>query len=425
VPSLIVSTPAAILARLPQDLRTNLARAVTVGAQRGARLWLVGGVVRDLMIGWPISRDIDLAVEGDVTPFVSALAYALGGHIRATHAAFGTATVAIPGHTFDIARTRSERYPHPAVLPEVEPAPIETDLIRRDFSINAIAVELRAEGLELHAGALLDRFDGRADLAADRLRLLHPASLRDDPTRILRGLRLAARLGLTLDTDARAQIADALTQGYLGLLSSERVLSELCLALDEPHPAATLRLSDDWGVTEQLLPGLRWTPTLAQRLERAATHPDLQQFLPSDAGPWLRAGLFLVDQPDPAAPLARHTLPTPLSRLLQEVPSLRAAVPALTGALSPGALDALLHPFSTLGLAVLHYAEPSAAPAIAQYLYVLRPQRPPLNGRDLQRLGVPPGPQIGRLLSELRRVYLDGIVTDREAAERWVRNAAR
>lgn len=420
MPSLIVYTPAAIVARLAPDVRTNLARVVAVGAQQGVQVWLVGGVVRDLMLGAPLSRDIDLAVEGDVTAFAPALAATLGGRILASHAAFGTATVAIPGHTFDLARTRIERYPHPAALPEVTPAPIADDLIRRDFSINAMAVELNADGLELRAGRLLDRFDGRADLAAGRLRLLHPASLRDDPTRILRGVRLAARLNLTPDAAARAQIADALAQRYLLLLSAERVLSELCLALDEPDPPATLRLSDAWGVTEQLLPGLGWTPALAARFARSAVKPDIGELLPSDARAWFRAGLMLYDAP--TAP-AQYVLPTPLQRLLAELPQLQALIPALTAPHSPGALDALLHPFSTLGLAVLHYAEPSAAGAIAHYLYVLRPQRPPLNGRDLQHLGIPPGPQIGRLLTALRRAFLDGEVPNREAAEQWIRDA--
>jgi tRNA nucleotidyltransferase (CCA-adding enzyme) len=374
------------------------------------------------MLGQPLSRDVDLAVEGDVTPFAPALAVALAGRVSATHVPFGTATVAIPGHTFDLARTRSERYPHPAALPDVAPAPITVDLIRRDFSMNAVAVELRADGLDVHAGELLDPFDGRGDLEANRLRLLHPASLRDDPTRILRGLRLAARLNLTPDSAAHAQIADALEQRYLGFLSTERILSELCLALEEPQPAETLRLSDAWGVTEQLLPGLGWTPALAARFAAYAAQPDIYELLPSDSTAWFRAGLMLFDQP--AAP-AHFVLPTPLQRLLHEIPTLRATVPALAESLTPGALDALLHPFSTLGLAVLHYAEPVAAAAIAQYLYVLRPQRPPLNGRDLQRLGIPPGPQIGRLLTELRRVYLDGGVTSREEAEAWVRDAAR
>ncbi len=423
MPSLIVSSPAAILARLPPDLQTNLARAVAVGAQQGARMWLVGGVVRDLMLGLPISRDVDLAVEGDPMALAPALADALGGRIQATHAAFGTATIAIPGYTFDLARTRIERYPQPAVLPEVEPAPISADLIRRDFSINAVALELRADGLRLHVGALLDPFDGRIDLAAGRLRLLHAVSLRDDPTRILRGLRLAARLNLTPDAAARAQIAAALEQRYLALLSSERVLSELCLTLEEPQPAATLQLSDAWGVTEQLLPGLAWTPALAARFERSAAQPELHELLPSDTGPWLCAGLLLFDQPDPLAPLAHYGLPTPLSRLLHEIPSLRTASPVLAAPLSGGALDALLQPFSPLGLIVLHYAEPSTANAIGQYLYVLRPQRPPLNGRDLQRLGIAAGPQIGQLLAELRKVYLDGAVTSREEAEAWVQAA--
>lgn len=212
-------SPDELLARLPHELRALLARAATLADQGGTRLWLVGGVIRDVLLGLPPGRDIDLALEGDVAAIAPALAAALDGELVASHAAFGTAALLLDGFAVDLARTRAEHYPRPAALPEVRPASIEVDLARRDFSINAIAVGLRPTG----AGPLLDPFDGRADLRAGLLRLLHPLSLRDDPTRILRGLRLAARLGLQPEPASAAQIAEATERGYLGLLTPERV----------------------------------------------------------------------------------------------------------------------------------------------------------------------------------------------------------
>ncbi|NTU85833.1 MAG: CCA tRNA nucleotidyltransferase, partial [Chloroflexales bacterium] len=319
----------------------------------------------------------------------------------------------------DLARARVERYPHPAALPQVTPAPIEADLARRDFSVNAMALELCLSGGGLRAGRLLDRFGGQEDLAAGRLRLLHPASLRDDPTRMLRGVRIAARLGMAPEPASRAQIAAALAAGYLALLTPERVLAELCLALEEPRPDAALRLADSWGLTPQILPGLAWGEPLAARCDRlAASQGGLA------GGPSVWAGLRLHDLAEAAlaALAARYPLPGEAAALLRALAPLRAVAPRLAGQ-PDSALDRLLRPFSVAAISVLHYAElPAAA---ARYLRALRPSRPPLDGNDLRRLGVAPGPAMGRLLDELRAATLDGAVTTRVEAEAWVRERLR
>lgn len=419
------AAPADLLARLPAGHRPVLARAARLAASQGAGLWLVGGVIRDLLLGVDPGRDVDLAVEGDAPALAAALAAERGGQLLATHAAFGTATLELPNGgaplLLDLARTRVERYPHPAALPEVRPAPVGADLVRRDFSINAIALELRADGAGLAPGRLLDPHGGQADLAAGLLRLLHDDSLRDDPTRILRGLRLAARLNLRLEPASRAQLDRALERRYLSLLSHERVLAELCLALAEPRPDAVLRLADGWGVTPQVLPWLAWGPALAARCERLAL--SLATGYPPPEPPLVWAGLLLYDLESPALDaLAEHyRLPGEAAGLLRELPPLRAVAPRLAEPLPNSAVDRLLHPFSPPAIAVLHYAEPAAAEAAERYGRSLRHTRAPLDGHDLQRLGVAPGPGLGRLLAELRAATLDGVVSTRAEAEGWVR----
>lgn len=412
-----------MLGRLPDDLRALLTLVTAQAEATGVSLWLVGGVVRDMLLGLPLSRDVDLAVEGEVGPLAAALAAVTGGRVAASHPPFGTATVVAPGAAgagaivVDLARTRVERYARPAALPEVTPAPIEADLARRDFSINAMAVELlRADGA-LHSGQLLDPFGGRDDLAAGRLRLLHAASLRDDPTRMLRGIRLAARLAMTPTAESAAQIAVALAEGYLGLLSAERILAELCLALEEPRPDAALRAADGWGATPQLLPGLAWSRALAARCDRLAGPA-----VPLAGGPLVWAGLLLydLDAAGLAALAARYPLPHDAAALLRQLTPLRALAPRLGEQMRNSELDRLLRPFSNAALAVLHYAEPAASAAIEHYLYGLRPARALLDGNDLRRLGVAPGPAIGHLLEALRVATLDGAVTTRAEAERWV-----
>jgi tRNA nucleotidyltransferase (CCA-adding enzyme) len=415
--------------------------------------------VRDILRGVALDRDIDLAVEGDAVALASALAEALGGRVLASHSAFGTATLTIPRAdaktgelTLDLARTRVEEYPQPAALPVVRPASIADDLGRRDFSVNAIAVELLAAGGDLRAGTLLDPFGGRADLAARRLRLLHPASLRDDPTRLLRGLRLASRLNLHPDEATSAQIAEALERGYLGLLTPERVLGELCLALDEPQPDAALALADSWGATPQIAPGLAWSEAMAARFARSreqgvwiAKDADAGERHEHEAAKGakveveegvgrlsaigyrlsaIHAGLLCYDLS--AADLARfarrYPLPAPFARLLPEIPVAREIAPRLSADLRPSQIDLLLRSLSEAMISVLHYAERGpASQIVARYLREIRPARAPLDGRDMQRLGVAPGPMIGRLLNDLRAAQLDGEIATREQAESWVR----
>lgn len=417
---------AELLARLPPALAALLALATATAAGQGTRLWLVGGVVRDLLLGLAPGRDIDLAVEGDAPALAAALAAAGGGHVLAAHATFGTATVVLPDPSgalrlLDLARTRVERYPRPAALPEVRPAPIEADLARRDYSVNALAMELIAAEAALVPGRLLDKLGGRADLAAGVLRLLHRESLRDDPTRMLRGARLAARLDLRPEPDTTAQIAGAVAAEYLGLLSAERILGELCLTLEEPRPDEALRTAEAWGVTPQIFPAARWGAALAERSARAAAGHD------PPVTPLVWAGLLLYDLP--AATLeafgARYPLPGGAAALIRQLPALRALAPRLTPELPDSVLERLLRPVGPDAAAVLHYAEPDAAGPTARYLTTLRAVRAPLDGHDLRRLGVAPGPQIGQLLAELRAATLDGAVTTRDEAEAWVQARMR
>ncbi|MDW8390096.1 MAG: CCA tRNA nucleotidyltransferase [Oscillochloridaceae bacterium] len=415
--------PEALLARLPLDLRAILARAASLAEAQQARLWLVGGVVRDLLCQAPPGRDVDLAVEGDALALAHELAAQTGGRLRAAHAAFGTASVEVLANgatlILDLASSRVERYPSPGALPEVAPAPIEDDLYRRDFSVNALAIELRAEDGQVRAGRLLDPCGGRADLVTGRLRLLHEHSLRDDPTRMLRGVRLAARLGLRPDPATAAQIQEALRAGYLRLVSNERILAELCLCLEEPRPDETVRLADAWEVTPQVIPGLAWSEALSARCARLADAP-------GDAlagGPLVWAGLLLydLDAEGLTAIAARYPLPVEAAELLRQLPVLRATAPLLTPDLPNSGLDRLLRPFSVAAITALHYAEPAAAAMTARYLRELRTMRPPLNGNDLQRLGITPGPLLGRTLEALRAAALDGEISTREEAEDWVR----
>ncbi len=184
--------------------------------------YAVGGPVRDMLRGSP-SRDADIAVEGDPSALAGRLAGVLGGARVTLHRAFGTAVVRTDGVRIDVAATRTERYPRPAALPVVAPAGIDADLGRRDFTVNALAAAITGPRF----GELLDPFGGRADLEARVIRVLHPASFRDDPTRLVRAVRYAARLGFTIDPETERLAREAIAVGLVDALSGARVRAEL------------------------------------------------------------------------------------------------------------------------------------------------------------------------------------------------------
>jgi tRNA nucleotidyltransferase (CCA-adding enzyme) len=199
-----------------------------LGAEPG--VYVVGGAVRDALLG-VTPRELDVVVEGDAVPVARSAAERLGGDV-VVHDRFGTAVVRSPGATFDVVTARTETYARPGALPDVQPgATIEQDLARRDFTVNAIGLRLADGALVAHPGA-------REDLDAGVLRVLHERSFEDDPTRLLRMARYAARLGFEPDPHTDALAATARTE----TVSGARLGSELRLLLAEPQPAALLAL---------------------------------------------------------------------------------------------------------------------------------------------------------------------------------------
>lgn len=205
-------------------------------------VYLVGGAVRDLLLGRG-RADIDLVVEGDP----AALAAALGAEPLAAHPRFGTLKVDLGGAELDIAAARRETYAEPGALPSVElGAPIRTDLARRDFTVNAMAVPL-AEPREL-----VDPYDGQADLERGVLRVIHEGSFVDDPTRAIRAARYAARFGFGLEE----WTAELLRAADLGTVTPERRAAELRRLAEEASAVEGLELLARWGVVRPRAGGL-------------------------------------------------------------------------------------------------------------------------------------------------------------------------
>jgi len=377
------------------------AQAVLELQSSPAPVHLVGGAVRDLLLDRP-PGELDLVVEGDALRF----ARALGGQLT-VHDRFGTCTVLRGGYRYDIARSRRERYPRPGALPLVEPAPLEEDLRRRDFTAGAIALSLLgAPAGRLHAvpGALGDVF-GR------RLRVLHERSFLDDPTRLLRLARYAGRLSFTIEPWTRALAHRAVAAGALGSVSGSRVGAELRLAAAEPTPIEVFAVLAELGIDRSLDPafGLR-EPELARRalaLAGADARADLLVLAAaalSVADGRLRALLDALAFPA----RERNLILLVRSRCAQLADALaRARGPAQIAAAARGA------PVELVALAGALGGEAAAA-AAARWIGELRHIRLQINGDDLLAAGLPAGPQIGVALRAALQARLEGRANGRD-----------
>ena len=227
---------------VPRMLHSLLVQIGRIADQQDMKAYAVGGCVRDWMLGIRRTPDLDIAVEGNAIELAQALAEALRGTVAAVHEQFGTATVRfqLPASSFklqiDVAMCRKETYSKPAAYPRVTPGRLKDDLRRRDFTINAMAVALAPRAF----GAFIDPFRGAQDLRRRRLRILHPRSFLDDPSRILRGIRFAQRFHLQWEAATQRALRQALAAGALGWLNAGRLARELDAMTEEPNPRACL-----------------------------------------------------------------------------------------------------------------------------------------------------------------------------------------
>jgi tRNA nucleotidyltransferase (CCA-adding enzyme) len=446
-----------VLRALPPESLALVESIVEQAVRRGVRLYLVGGPVRDLLLGREI-RDVDLIAErigpaddavgsdgeqvvvgGEGTAPVARsvaaeLAEALASEdVRVVeHGRFGTVRIEGPDVTVDVASVRSERYERPGALPSVAPGTLEDDLRRRDFSVNALAIELRGDdrGAQL---PVIDGANGLGDLEAGKLRILHDRSFHDDPTRALRAARLAPRLGFGLTRGTRSALRGAIRDGAFGAVSGERLRREIqkcftdcALGLD---PAAALRALADWHVLPALEPGLgmpRESAAPLRRLGRSIADPPWRG---GRTRPWI-SGLALWLGPQPRA-LRRRTLERfsvrgdQQARIVGFQSSGEKRLGALADARGRGAVDALLSPVDEDELFALHaLAAPAVRRRIVRWAAEDRGRRMPIGGADLTAMGLE-GPAVGRVLGRVRSAFLDGEVANREEAVALAEELAR
>jgi tRNA nucleotidyltransferase (CCA-adding enzyme) len=378
-----------------------VAAARETARQRGERLFLVGGVVRDLLLDRPV-RDLDLVVEGDAVSFARALASRLGGVVR-EHDRFGTASLHTPdAGRIDVAAARSESYAHPGALPRIARAGIVEDLARRDFTINALALEI-APAVRPR---LLDSFGGREDLARRRLRFLHAASPADDPTRAFRAVRYANRLGLALEPGAVRAVQRAIASGSFEAVSGDRLRREIELLFSEADAAGAARRLAALGLPRALGVKLPASRAALARVKRAES---LEPSWPEAAGWPLVLLAWAADrtQADLARLSDRLGVTGEARRAFQRWSATRRLLPRLSRARKPSETRRLLAGLAPVETAALSVClPPRAAERVLSAAHGTA--RLTISGKDLVEAGVPPGPAIGRALEETLDARLDG-----------------
>lgn len=385
-----------LLDALPAAARATVA---SIAAHGAPGVYAVGGSVRDAVLGRPLV-DIDLVTERDAIDI--ARSAAPGARIT-VHARFLTASVVVDGWRIDIATSRSERYPAPGALPRVAGAPIEADLRRRDFSVNAMALRLDGDA------ELLDPCGGAADLAAGVIRVLHDRSFVDDATRVYRALRYAGRLGFRIDATTEALLRDG--AGYLDTIGGERLRREIELVLREPVAGTVLSACESAGVLRATHRDLRWDD---QRSSALADPPVASL-------PLLPFGFAL---------LSAGATPASATALCDRLRLKRVEATAVTGLAALAVASSILRRPDVRPSGVVTLLERYAAAATAafaatatdgiagalalRYLEEWRHVRPALGGHDLIQLGVPEGPHVRRGLQLLRAARLDARISDRD-----------
>jgi tRNA nucleotidyltransferase (CCA-adding enzyme) len=417
-------------ARLPAETLALLREVGDLARAAQAPLYLVGGSVRDLIMNKPV-RDLDLALAGDMTGLLTALAERFEGCKIKSHPRFKTATVTLGhGARLDFSCARVEYYEHPGALPVVSQASIQLDLQRRDFSINALAVSLNSEDF----GAMLDYYRGYQDLREGFIRVLHSLSLVEDPTRAFRAARFAVRLGFKISKMTLGLIESALKRGFFQNLHPRRIMTELRLACQEEEAPLVLERLAELGLLRCVHPDLKMEPSNRELLRKAAKIREWFHltFSERSAPFWLVFFLALVDNLDQKKALklaAQFDVSRKAAMALVEERRRLGWIFSRYGRRRPGPelrpseVDRLFAPVSRPGVLYLmsKASGESLSRAGAAYLAVYRRVRPASTGADLLSLGLPSGPGVQKILDALRAARLDGEVESLEEEKELVR----
>jgi tRNA nucleotidyltransferase (CCA-adding enzyme) len=412
--------------RVPPNVRDILRTVGEVADEAGFPVYLVGGIVRDLFMRIT-NLDIDIVVEGDGIVFAGMVMKRAGGHMK-THLKFGTAVVVLPnGLKLDIATARLEYYESPAALPTVELSSIKKDLYRRDFTINTLAVRLNRKSY----GELIDFFGGLRDIKEKTLRVLHSLSFVEDPTRVLRAIRFEQRFDFKLSKHTENLIRSAVNMKLFDRLTGKRMNAELVLMFSEAEPLKLLKRMKHFDLLKFLHPDMKATSETDRLFTGIGETLTWFRLLYLDirVETWFVYFLGLLDRlKDKALDETLERLSVPVRtrervrhsrRRYREVLAVFYKEPKF----SPSRIYDLLITLDaeSLLLMMAKAKQEKAKKYISLYLTSLRNVRVELNGDDLKKMGIAPGPRYRKILAEVLDARLDGLVHNRGEEMEFVR----
>jgi tRNA nucleotidyltransferase (CCA-adding enzyme) len=411
--------------RLPHAIIALLQELGRMGEELGQHVYAVGGFVRDLIMRRE-NYDIDVVVEGDGIHFAQVFGARKGCRVK-VHKRMKTATLFMTaGFKIDVATARMEYYERPAAPPTVELSSIKMDLFRRDFTINTLAIALRPRAF----GQLIDFFEGQRDVKEGVIRVLHNLSFVEDPSRIFRAVRFEQRFGFHIGKHTRGLIKNAIARGLLERLSGARLFSELALILREENPLPVLERMAEFGLLRFFHPRLAYdvhTQALLTRVYEVVNWFDLL-FLESTYSKWMVYLLGLADQVQLKGleELAqRLSLPPrykkPLldgrregAKVLQQARRKRLSPTKIYTLFKPLPIEALLYIMAKT-------EDTGVKKAISLFFTKLKDTKVTLRGKDLQALGIQPGPLYREIIDSLLLARLKGTVKTKADEIRYVR----
>jgi tRNA nucleotidyltransferase (CCA-adding enzyme) len=418
--------------RFPEPLYNLLMEFGRVGDELGCCVYAVGGFVRDLLLRVE-NFDVDIVVEGDGIRLAEEFEKKFPCRIR-THKKFGTAIILLPdGLKVDVATARWEFYDSPAALPTVERASIKTDLYRRDFTVNTLAIQLNPKAF----GELIDFFGGVKDIKEKVIRVLHNLSFVEDPTRVFRAIRFEQRFGFQIGKHTQNLMKNAVKVGFLERLSGGRVLSELILILQEEDPLPALKRMRDFNLFHLIHPGLKFdeqAEVLFEQIHHVISWFDLL-FLEQRYERWLIYFYGLIDflkEGEREALCQRLAMNEKLEKRVlegkfQADQTLLQIFSWINTDRRPKRSEIydVLDPLSTESKLFMMAKTTQVATRryVSLYFTQLKDTKPLLRGKDLIQMGMKSGPLIKRALTGLLKARLDEQVITRQDEMEYISKA--
>jgi len=416
--------------RLSKRILNILKSTGEIADEFGYGAYVVGGFVRDLFL-YRTNEDVDIVVEGEGIAFAKKYAKMAGARIH-TYEKFGTAVIIFPdGFKIDVASARLEYYKFPAALPIVEMGSIKLDLFRRDFTINTLAIQLNPDKF----GTLIDFFSARKDIKEKIIRVLHNLSFVEDPTRVFRAIRFEQRFGFTIGKLTNGLIANAVSMNFFQGLSGRRVLTELKQILEEDNPVPAIIRLNDYDLLKFIHPSIQFDNQLISVLNSVrkvmAWHDLL--FLDESYMKWVVYFLVLIhtcDQQRSEEICTRFELAPRFRKIfcnerfaaekcvLRMIRDLPLTNSQLYRELSGYRTELILYMMAIS-------RQETVKKAISLYFTSLRRMAVTLKGKDLQRMGVEPGPIYREILQAALDAKLNGKLKTHKDELEFARDYAR